>query len=67
MKEVILNVRGMSCNHCVHSILNGLGKLGASAIVDLEAGTVTVTHDEERQPLEAIVATIVEQGYSVEA
>ncbi|TLS51611.1 heavy-metal-associated domain-containing protein [Paenibacillus antri] len=66
MKEVILSVRGMSCNHCVHSILNGLGKLGASAIVDLEAGTVTVRHDEERQPLQAIIASIEESGYFVE-
>ena len=66
MSKVTLRVRGMSCNHCVHSILNGLGKIGVSAIVDLEAGTVDVQHDEERQPLGTIVAVIEEKGYSVE-
>jgi len=66
MSKVTLRVRGMSCSHCVHSILNGLGKIGVSAIVDLEAGTVAVQHDEKRQPLETIVAIIEETGYFVE-
>ena len=66
MQNVTLNVRGMSCNHCVRSILGALNKIGATATVDLEAGTVAVEYDEEKHNLELIIATIEEQGYVVE-
>ncbi len=65
MQNVTLNVQGMSCNHCVHTISGVLGKLGATAIVDLSAGTVAVEYDESKYSLELIIATIEELGYIV--
>lgn len=65
MNEATLQVRGMRCSRCVHTILHSLGKAGASAAVDLAAGTVTVRFDE-RLRLETVVAAIEEQGYAVE-
>lgn len=60
-----LNVRGMSCNHCVHTIAGTLTKLGVEAEVSLPAGSVTVRYNEGETSLEQIIAAIKEQGYGV--
>jgi copper chaperone len=65
MKNVTLNVEGMSCGHCVNSIEGALTTLGASGKVDLSGGTVAVVYDESKLELEAIKETIEEQGYDV--
>lgn len=65
MKNVLLNVEGMSCGHCVRSIEGAVQTLGAKATVDLNAGSVEVAFDESKVSLEAIVETIEEQGYDV--
>ncbi|GGD82794.1 cation transporter [Paenibacillus nasutitermitis] len=66
MKNVILNVEGMSCGHCVNSIEGALATIGASGKVDLSGGTVAVAYDESKLTLEAVKETIEEQGYEVE-
>lgn len=65
MKNVNLNVEGMSCGHCVNSIEGALKTLGASGKVDLSGGTVAVAYDESKLTLDAIKEAIEEQGYDV--
>lgn len=65
MKNVTLNVEGMSCGHCVNSIEGALKAVGAKGKVDLSGGTVAVTFDETKLTLKAIKETIKEQGYDV--
>jgi copper chaperone len=65
MKNVTLQVEGMSCNHCVATIEGALKEIGASGKVDLAGKTVTVTFDEEKVSLEAVKEAIEEQGYDV--
>ncbi|MBW5445366.1 copper chaperone CopZ [Cohnella sp. CFH 77786] len=65
MQNVTLNVQGMSCGHCVNSIEGAVKKLGATAKVDLGAGSVAVEFDESKVTLEAIKETIEDQGYDV--
>lgn len=68
MKEVTLQVRGMSCGHCVNSVKGSVGELnGVQQVnVDLQGGQVMVTYDEASVSLEQIKETIEEQGYEVE-
>ncbi|MGN8845421.1 copper chaperone CopZ [Niallia sp. HCP3S3_B10] len=68
MEKVTLNVKGMSCNHCVNSIEGNVGKLnGVSSVkVDLGTGTVLVEFDKEVLTLDKIKETIDDQGYDVQ-
>lgn len=65
MKEITLNVEGMSCNHCVNSVEGALKEAGMSGKVNLAANTVTVEYDETKVTVDQIKETIEEQGYDV--
>ncbi|WP_106769146.1 copper ion binding protein [Paenibacillus faecalis] len=65
MKQVTINVEGMSCNHCVSSIEGALKNAGMSGKVDLDSKTVTVEYDEAKTTVEQIKETIEEQGYDI--
>lgn len=60
------NVAGMSCQHCVNSVSEEVGKVaGVSKVdVDLESGTVTV---ESASPVDraAVAAAVDEAGYEL--
>jgi copper chaperone len=67
-KEIrIINVEGMSCNHCVEAVKNAVGILNGveSVSVDLPNKKVTVEFDSERVSIETIKDTIEDQGYDV--
>lgn len=65
MEKTVLNVAGMSCEHCVNAIEKAVGGLDgvASVAVDLSGGTVTVMHDNVKCPVAKIRHEIEEQGY----
>lgn len=65
MANATLQVKGMSCGHCVNSVEKALTDIGASGSVDLAGGTVAVQYDENKVTLEAIKGAIEEQGYDV--
>ncbi|HXU24338.1 MAG TPA: heavy metal-associated domain-containing protein [Tepidiformaceae bacterium] len=58
-----LEVRGMTCDHCVHAVTNALKEVPgvASASVDLEHGSATVEGDNLDS--KALIAAIEEEGY----
>jgi copper chaperone len=67
MSKTILNVDGMSCEHCVKAITKAVGALPGveSVAVSLESKTVTVEHDTTQASLEKIKSEIEEQGYDI--
>ncbi|HCY38075.1 MAG: copper resistance protein CopZ [Candidatus Margulisiibacteriota bacterium] len=67
MKKEIINVEGMSCQHCVSSIKNALGGLsGVSGVeIDLKSHTASVEYDEAIVSIARIRETIEDQGYDV--
>lgn len=65
MKQVKLQVSGMSCQHCVNSIEKALKEIGASGRVDLQGNSVTVEFDESKLTVDAVKEAIEEQGYDV--
>lgn len=68
MANITLNVKGMSCGHCVNSIEGSVGKQeGVEQVkVDLGSGKVNVIFNDEKVTLEKIKEIIDEQGYDVE-
>jgi len=67
MEKVVLNVKGMSCEHCVRAVTNAVAAIaGTSGVqVDLKAGTVSFGFDSGKAALDAIEAAITEEGYTV--
>ncbi|MEK3723217.1 MULTISPECIES: copper ion binding protein [unclassified Paenibacillus] len=64
MNNTTLQVKGMSCQHCVNSVEGALKEIGASGKVDLKNNTVDVTYDNQLT-IERIKEAIEEQGYDV--
>ncbi|MGW0162504.1 cation transporter [Mycobacterium sp. NPDC003323] len=60
--NIVLQVQGMSCGHCVKAITAAVSPLAGvtSVDVDLAAGRVTVVGDAD---VAAVTAAIEEAGY----
>jgi copper ion binding protein len=67
MKRISLNVQGMSCINCVHSLNRGLDEAEGIENVDvnLEKKLVTVSFDENKTNIEAVKETILDLGYDI--
>lgn len=67
MKNITLNVQGMSCGHCVQSIEGTVGQLeGINQVnVKLNDAQIEVTFNESQVSLDIIKETIEDQGYEV--
>jgi copper chaperone len=65
MTKVTLNVKGMSCGHCVNAVETAVRQTGAAGSVDLASGTVTIEYDENTVTLEQLKQAIEDQGYDV--
>ncbi|UVI30966.1 copper ion binding protein [Paenibacillus spongiae] len=63
MNNITLQVKGMSCQHCVNSIEGALKEIGAKGKVDLKNNSVDVSFDENQITIELIKETIEDQGY----
>lgn len=68
MEKVIVNVQGMSCEHCVKAVKGSVGALDGvqSVNVNLKAGTAAVEFNENQVSLDKIKETIEDQGYDVQ-
>ncbi len=66
--DKLLNVRGMTCNHCKSSVQNALCRLpGVSKVeVDLTSGEVRVAYDETRLDEAALRRAVEDIGSDVE-
>jgi len=67
MTSKIINVEGMSCDHCKMAVTKAVSALeGVSTVeVSLENKTVSVDFEEDHLPLDAIKQAIENQGYDV--
>ncbi|WP_110113177.1 copper chaperone CopZ [Bacillus sp. CGMCC 1.16541] len=68
MENVTLQVKGMSCGHCVKVVEGSVGELAGvkSVKVNLESGTVDIVFDSSAVTVDAIKETIDDQGYDVQ-
>lgn len=66
MIKTVLQVEGMSCQHCVNSIEGALREIGVVGKVDLTNNVVEVSFDENQVTIEAVKEAIEEQGYDVD-
>ena len=67
MTKESLNVEGMTCQHCVQTITDALGKIDGTnkVAVDLDKKEVQVDYNEEKTNLQEISDKIVEVGFEL--
>jgi copper chaperone len=67
VNSATLNVKGMSCSHCVNAIEKALKELGGveSINVDLKGGKVTVSYNDTAIDLVKVKNVIEDAGYDV--
>ncbi len=67
MTQKVLKVEGMTCQHCVQTITQAIGKLeGTNKVeVNLDKKEVKVDFDEGEISLEAITSQIIEAGFEL--
>ena len=67
MKNQVINVNGMSCDHCVQTITKALTELNgvADVQVDLDKKVVVVDFEENQTDLKTISNKITEVGFEV--
>lgn len=67
MEQAVLDVKGMSCGHCVKAIEGSVGGLtGVQSVkVELDAGKVQVDFDSTAVSLDEIKEEIEDQGYDI--
>ncbi|MDR3304637.1 MAG: copper chaperone CopZ [Clostridiales Family XIII bacterium] len=69
MEKTVLNVDGMSCEHCVNAVTKAVTALPGigSVAVDLDAKTVAVEYDPAVVTPDQIGTEIEDQGYDIVA
>lgn len=63
MKQLKLEVSGMSCGHCVHAVQEALAALPGVKVDEVRIGTASVSFDETRTSVSDLVDAVAEAGY----
>ena len=68
MTRTTLNVTGMTCDHCVHSVKSALEQLAGvrSARVDLDHGRAVVDYDAAKTSPRELTTAVADAGYQAE-
>ena len=67
MMQKVLKVEGMTCQHCVQTVSETVGKMAGVQKVDvnLDQKEVTIEFDESQTKLDEVSTQIVEAGFEV--
>ncbi len=65
MCEIIVNIDGMSCQHCVMRVKKAIDALSGVTSSQVEIGKAVVNMDESEVAREDIEKAIVEAGYKI--
>lgn len=65
MKEAIIKVDGMSCQHCVARVKKAIDNLKGIINLDVQIGLVRVSFDESKVRGDEIEKAITDAGYRV--
>jgi copper chaperone len=63
MKQLKLEVAGMSCGHCVHAVKEALASVPGVKVESVSIGTANVSLDETRATVSDLVDAVADAGY----
>jgi copper chaperone CopZ len=65
MKDMDVEIGGMSCGSCVRRVANAFKKVEGVLKCDVEVGKAKLTYDETKIDLERILDVVRQSGYTV--
>jgi copper chaperone len=65
MSETMINIEGMSCQHCVMSVKKAIGALQGIERSDVSIGNAIVKYDDSKIKKEEIETAIEKVGFKV--
>lgn len=66
MKEIALDVQGMSCGHCVHAVQQALTELAGVEVRHVAIGSATIAIDPGRTTIGAVIDAVGDAGYEAQ-
>ncbi len=66
MKQLTLNISGMSCGHCVARVTNALKAVAGVETEAVKIGSATVAYDPATTSPEQIAAAVSHAGYEAQ-
>jgi copper chaperone len=63
MKQLKLEVSGMSCGHCVGAVREALAGVPGVKVDDVRIGSASVTFDETKTTVSDLVDAVSDAGY----
>lgn len=63
MKQMKLEVTGMSCGHCVQSVKEALGAVPGVKVENVQVGSAMVLFDESKATVGDLVDAVYNAGY----
>lgn len=67
MKQITIDIDGMTCGHCVMSVRNELGRLEGVTVKSVTLGNAVVEVDGTTVQDQALQNAVTEAGYAVKA
>jgi len=67
MKEITINIEGMSCQHCVMRVKKAIEGLAGISGLSVEVGSAKVTFDEAKIQQSDIENAVVKGGYKIKS
>jgi copper chaperone CopZ len=61
----VLQIEGMSCTHCVHTVQNALNDLEGVHVEAVAIGSAHVVYDAAQVDRQALISAIEETGFEV--
>lgn len=67
MRQITLNIEGMSCGHCLNAVSQALGRLPGVEIESVRMGRAELRYDDAVTTPETIANAVTEAGYRATA
>lgn len=64
MRQMTLQIDGMSCQHCVRAVDNALRGIPGVALDKVEVGRADLRFDESQVTVDALLDAVADAGYS---
>jgi copper chaperone len=63
MKQLKIDVSGMSCGHCVHAVREALAAVPGVKVDEVRIGSASVSYDETKATVRELVDAVYNAGY----
>ena len=67
MQTVTLQIKGMSCGHCVSAVKQALGDVPGVKIEDVTIGTAVISYEPDKTNTADIKSALADAGYESNA